>query len=1062
LNDNRTIDELLDRAVSAINRGDRATADALAGQVLAVDGSNLDAEELLATPADSGELRRLTMLFADLVDSTALSTQVEPEVYRTVVGRYRDDVDRIVNRYEGHVASIKGDGLFAIFGHPKAHENDAYRAVQTGLEITRAVAALSQRVRRRFGFDIETRVGIHRGLVYLDVVGDDVYGLGANLAARVCSLAEPGTVAVSSAIERVVRDHFDLAESPPQAVKGVEGPIVHYRVLAERDGTTATSGPLVGRDDELSYLTASWAQAVTGDLTAPGVLFRGDGGIGKSRLSRAAVDLAEQSDAVVLELYGSPFHTDVGLRPVRRFLERQSGIKRGSDAQESLRRLEAELRIRAMDPAAFVPLFAPILGIPPEGNYQPAAAKAGTLLDQIMSGVKDYLLACAGTGPALVVVEDIHWFDEDTVEVVRALLGEELGRMLVVTTGRHSPVTLPSTKVFDLTPLDATQSDALIAALHPQMSPQDRVAVRERCDGIPLYIEEVVAKLRDQSMDGGQQAEVPDTLYETLVARIRHNSNASLVLEAAALIGRLIDRRLLHSVVQLDDGEIDQLLEQLTRGRVLAQIGKNSWRFHHELLREVAAELSPPSVRRRLHSRIADSLSDTTSRATPEWPLVAHHYEQAERFDEAAGAYEKASANARQRGALSEARNHLVRALTNIEKLPEDLARDRLEIRIRLQSGFLASAATGHASTEAASEFERCLELIGPEPGPELYATFSALWSYYATRGDLERAATLIDALGMNSEELPEWQRAANDAAVGTLAVLRGEFREARSILEAATSEGSSLLGSPEIDGAWFAPNDPVAGLYAFVAFARFVQGELSSIDEAFAQLEARCAKLRFPHGPFSLCYGRSLELGIRAEAGQLQRAAELVDELTQRGQQSGFDEWVMIAASHQASIGARFYLAGTERDSATLQAFIDGMTAIVGAWRAFELNAFLAYYDGLLARLLTAAGQHDSARAHLALSLQMSADTGMHFYDAELIRIRASTYEDTPSRQSDLQHAIELARKQGALVYELRAALDDFELTGEPARAELEDVLTRFPSGQDWPELGRAKALLE
>ena len=399
-----TIDEMLDRAIRAITSGDRATANELASQVLAVDRNNPDAEELLANPVDSGEIRRLTMLFADLVDSTALSTRIDPEIYRTVVGRYRDEVIKVVNRYEGHLGSTQGDGLFAVFGHPTAHENDAHRAVQAGLDITTEVAALSERVRRRFGFDIDVRVGVHRGMVYLDVAQDDVYGLGANLAARLCSLAEPGTVAVSEAIERVVHDAFELQSRPPAPVKGVEESIVHYRVVAERDVTAIARGPLVGRERELRYLEDSWAQATAGTLTVPGVAFCGEGGIGKSRLAGAALDMAKESDAVVVDLYGSPFHTDVGLRPVRRLLERRSGIHRGSDPAESLRKLRAEVEKCGMNPDTAVPLLAPVLGIGPESGYQPAPAHAGKLYDQIAGAVKDYLLSCVGPGPGLVLV----------------------------------------------------------------------------------------------------------------------------------------------------------------------------------------------------------------------------------------------------------------------------------------------------------------------------------------------------------------------------------------------------------------------------------------------------------------------------------------------------------------------------------------------------------------------------------------------------------------------------------------------------------------------------------
>ena len=229
-----SIDELLDRAVRAVNEGDRATATTLAGQVLAVDRGNPEAEDLLTAPARYGEIRRLTIMFADLVDSTALSTRLEPERYHTLVGRYRDEVRRIVDRYEGHISSIKGDGLLAVFGHPKAHENDVRRAVAAGLDITRAVAQLSERAERKFGVAIKVRVGIHRGLVYLDTDQDDVYGFAANLAARLCGVAEPGTVAVSDAVAPLVRDSFELHTGAPVAVKGVKALINPHQVLGER------------------------------------------------------------------------------------------------------------------------------------------------------------------------------------------------------------------------------------------------------------------------------------------------------------------------------------------------------------------------------------------------------------------------------------------------------------------------------------------------------------------------------------------------------------------------------------------------------------------------------------------------------------------------------------------------------------------------------------------------------------------------------------------------------------------------------------------------------------
>jgi class 3 adenylate cyclase/tetratricopeptide (TPR) repeat protein len=1054
-----TIDELLDRAVRAINRGDRATADALAEQVLAVDRSNPDAEELLAAPDDHGEIRRLTILFSDLVDSTALSTRVEPEVYRTVVGRYRDQVIQIVNRYEGYIGSTHGDGLLAIFGHPIAHENDAHRAVQAALDLTREVSNLSERVRQRFGFDVSVRVGVDHGVVYLDTVTGDVYGFGANMSARICSLADPGTVAVSSAVERLVQGSFEFEARPPKPVKGVDEAIVHYRAVAERDSTESALGPLVGRQHEAAFLQRSWAEAKAGTLATRGIAFKGEGGIGKSRLAAAAVEMAQQTGAEVLALFGSPFHAGVGLRPVRRLLERRSGIRRDSDPAERLARLRAEVEKRSMDPAATVQLLAPVLGIGPESGYEPAHASGAKLYEQIVKCIHDYLLACLGTGPGLVLVDDMHWFDEDTIEVVQQLLQEDQGGLLVVITGRQLPPLTGTAEVFELKPLSDMEADELIIALHPEMPPDARRAVKTRCDGIPLYIEEVVAKLKEQPSDAADSAEVPDTLYEALFARLRSSPNALPVVEAAALIGSRIDQRLLSSVVDLDRREIADVLDELTRARVLQPVGNDSWRFHHELLREVAAELSPPSVRRRLHSRIADALVTAAADGSPEWTLVARHYERAERFVEAATAHRRASADARRRGALNEARTYLSRALENIGGLESSPMRDRREIAARLEAGFLASAATGHASTEAAAEFERCLQLIGDDPSPELYATLNALWSYYTARGDLRRGTQLAESLRTRLEGVPDVDRSATSAVTGVLAGFRGDFVTARDTLERAAASMKDIE-TPEVK-AWYAPNDPFAGMYSFLAFTRFVQGDLSGAEAALEQMEARCGKLAFPHGAFSLCYGRSIEAWIRSEAGQHERGTVLADQLTVLAQQYSFDEWVMVAWSEQTAGYALVALAAGETEPAALAPHIEAMTTVVQTWRAFDVKTFLAFYDGVLARALIAAGRYEEARERVDIALKMGDDTWIQFYDAELLRLRAQTLDDPNARHTQLRDAIELAQDQGAHLFELRAAADDFELNGEPARAALMEALSRFPADQTWPELARARALL-
>jgi class 3 adenylate cyclase len=779
-----SIDELLDQAVAAINRGDRVTATALASRVLAADGTNAEAEDLLASPSEPGEIRRLTIFFADLVDSTALSTRVEPETYRLLVGRYRDQVLRAVNRYEGHIGSAEGDGLLAVFGHPIGHEDDVRRAVHAGLEITREVARLSEQARRRFGIEINVRVGVHRGLVYLDTAQDDVYGLAANLAARVSALAQPGTVLVSETVEMLVRNHFELEQRPAAQVKGVEQPITHYRVVAERAPAPKFGrGPLVGRDHELAQLKNSWARAQAGTLSTPGVVFRGEAGIGKSRLAAAATQLVEASGSVVLELVGSPFHADAGLHPVRTLLERRCGIDRNADQARRLRLLDNEIRTCGpdrLDPQTTVPLLAPVLGIDATAGYEQVAAEGRKLYELIAQAVQTYLLTCIGEGAGLVVAEDAHWFDPSTREVLGALLNCGEGRLLVVITGRPGewlPIGWPHT-VFDLASLTDEQTDTLITALNPDLKADERAAVAERCDGVPFYIEQVVAGL--------SQTGVPETLYEPLFARLRASPKVVPVVEAAAVIGRQIDLGMLCSVVDLSDDEVYDVIDELEDALVLEQCGTGNWRFRHELLREVAAELAPPTVQRGLHAKVADVLSGGVG-GEPDWGLVAGHYEQAHRFDQAATAYRQASNNARLRGALAEALAYLTRGLAQLDRATPGPDRDRRETALRMDRGFLTSAAEGYQSREAAADFERCLQLGANLRDDELFATLVALANYYQVRADLRRAAQVIESLRRGLEG-QQWARPKVDVLFGTMAYLRGDLNAATSALEAATA----------------------------------------------------------------------------------------------------------------------------------------------------------------------------------------------------------------------------------------------------------------------------------
>jgi class 3 adenylate cyclase len=1043
------IDELLDRAVAAINRGDRVTATALADHVLAVDHGNTEAEDLLAAPSDGGEIRRLTILYVDLVDSAVLSSRAGLDTYGLLLARYHDVVLEVVNRFDGHIGSVTGEGLLAVFGHPRAHEDDVRRAVLAGLEITREVATLGEQFRHRFGMEIAARAGVHRGVVYLDTAQNDVYGLGANLAARVSGLASPGNIVISDAVAPLIRNTFELVPCEPTAVKGVAELVAHHRVVGERAPQARAHTSLVGRSREFGWLRDSWAHAQAGTLAIPGVVLLGEPGIGKSALAAAAAGLASDSGAVVLTLTGSALHTDAGLHPIRSLLEQRCGISRLTPHSERLRLLEAELSTRGRDTAITVPLLAPVLSIAPEHGYEPAAAEGRKLYQLIGQAVQDYLLACLGESPGMVVVEDAHWFDPSTIERLGSLLDAADGRLLVLVTGRPGqwlPADWPM-KVLDLEPLTKDETDILIATLDPTLSAYARAAVADRCDGVPFYVEQVVGGLTETG--------VPEGLYEPLLARLRASANVVPVVEAAALIGRQLDRDLLRYVVDLTDDVLDGVLAELNDARVLEPWGSTGWRFRHELLREVATELAPPSVRRSLHRKVADTLVNYAG-GDPDWQLVATHYEQAENSGEAVSAYQRASVDARRRGALAEARGYLTHALDQVDKQVPGRARDVREMAVRLERGFLASAAEGPLNATTTVDFEECLRLGGSDVrDDEVVGTLFALAGYYFAVGDLPRSARVLTSLraGINAER--EYFRPVVEAAVGIGAWMNGSFAAAREQMEAATAEFAAA-GRHTLDALWFAPTDPMTMAHGILSLDRLAGGDLRGAEAQVLQAAHRAEELSFPQGPFSLAFARFFEIWIRIEARQLDRAATLAAELIDHANRHGFEVWALWGAAQLAIVDAMSSTCCDETDADLLTAQVTRATELVKIVRDAGLTVFITLFDGALAELLIATGHREEARAQLDTAITLGRDIEMCFYEAELLRLRAHTHTDAAARRADLAAALGVARRQGADLYEFRAVLDDFELRGEPARAGLDEVAGRFAADRPLPERQR------
>jgi class 3 adenylate cyclase/tetratricopeptide (TPR) repeat protein len=1097
VNRSTPIDDLLERSLAALNRGDVDVAHDLAGQVLAADATNPDATVVLASSEPSnGELRRASLLFADLVGSTALSSRHDPEVYRHVLRGYKATCREVVERrYGGHISHAAGDGLLAVFGLPTPHENDAERAVRAALDIVRELRSLSADVEQALGERIEARCAVHKGLVYLDTDEDEVYGLAANVVSRLQGMAPPGSVVISDDVREIVGALFETVAEPPQRAKGVEQPLRPHRVLADRP-EDATRGRrwavgLVDRAAELAILRDVWRQVREGSAGRPSpVHLLGEAGIGKSRLAAVLADEVRATPARCVQLLGSPFHADASFHAVRALLETRCRLSRDAVPVERLALLRREVAAVGLAQDELVPLLAPILGISPEAGYRRVAADARKLHESIVGAVVRYVFASLGSGPAMLLIEDLHWCDGSTLEVVAHVLRADRGDLLVVTTSRDAPPrALGRTQVITLPPLDDADAGELVRSLDPAL---DDSACRElvaRGDGVPLFLEELVRGAGPQAdqvdlirtLHGTQtpspsepepalagtvaapSGAVPEALYEPLVARLHATGPGLSVAAAAAAIGRDVDRRLLAQVVDVSDSDLESALMALLGGLILERAldDGQSYRFRHELLRVVAYDLQPPSRRRELHGRVADALAHESGDAGPvDWRLVASHYDAAGQPSEAVAAYARAADGARRLGALGEARAHLARAIDLISGLPDSPERRSREVGLRLRRGFLAASTEGNGSPDAVHDHERCLELgLGDVAGDDMFNTLIALWGYYMVRGDLDRAQQIAEMLRTGLAGGRDRYRAGNEAAFGTIRWYAGDFLAAHGQFEAAVADLTSKT-MPDFAGTHFLPSDPPASAHAGLALARFMHGDVRGADVQIEAALRRCASIEFPQGPFTAAQTQSYAAWILIERGDLAGAAAAVATVADLAGRHGFDIWALIGATEQATIAALSALEAQPDNSAALAAQAQAVEGLCGTWKMLDVALFLPFFTTVAGRLRAASGDTDGAAARYDETLQFASTTGIHFYDAEVLRLRGHLLAGDAA-VAQLRAALDVARSQGAALFELRIARDLVAQDESDALALLKSAVARFAPDAEYPELDDARAVV-
>ena len=1032
------------------------------------------------------ELRQLTVMFCDIVNSTALSTAMEPEDLRQLIRAYQQYCAAFVHQFDGHVGQYLGDGILAYFGYPAAHEDDSQRAVRAAVSIVGGIAGFNRGVGRQ----LQVRIGIHTGPAIVGEMGTAerpermALGETLNLAARLQEKAAPDTVVISPSTYRLVSRAFLCRSLGPQTLKGLKGELPIWQVLGEESasnrfelGVDSTMTPLVGRNVELGILRERWAEAATGNGQV--VLISGEAGIGKSRLLREMTQQAADQGWIQLSFRCLPYYQNTAFFPVAQSLERVMQLRREDSVETKLEKLEKYLGdFRKIQPGDF-PLLAALLSLPHPAAYPALALTPQRQKQSTQQALQALLLEHAERLPVLLIVEDLHWADASTLELITMVIEQVASaRLLMLLTFRPdftAPWTLRShVSQIALNRLSAGLAETMVKHLEAKEPlPRDLVQqIVAKTDGVPLFVEELTKSVLDSVKKLGRSPAslvVPATLNDSLMARLDRLGDAKEVAQLASAMGREFTFELIQAVSGIEPDRLAQSLSRLVAAEVVHQRGtppQARYIFKHALLRDAAYLSLLKSRRQQYHKEIALVLRERFPETADRQPeLLAHHYTGASLSAEAIPLWQKAGQRAVERSANLEAIAHLSQGLELVAALPETPEKVQQELELRLALGVPLVATRGFAAPEVENAYARAREICQQvDQTPQLFPVLWGLWLFYLARGEHQTARGFAD-------QCLKLAQIVKDPAM----LVEGYHALGTSLLNLAEpAQGLEMLKRAvalydETDHRHLAfqhGQDPAVVCLSHSAWALWFLGypeqALKKNDEALALAR------RVNHA-----YSLNAALNFSAWLYQLLRQApqclEQAELAIALATEQGFPYWWAMG-----NILKGWALAELGQADQGVEKLVEGVTLHLQS----GAGIILPYYLVLLAGSYAKTDRIEEARQALTEAEAAMDKSGERWWEPELIRLEGEltlreqgTEAREPSQlraaENCFRRAMAVAKKQDARFLELRAAmsLSVLEL-GEQERVEarrtLADLCDTFTEGFDTPDLVDARALLE